>query len=291
MAEPREYACPWCNRTSALAADARTCPACGAAVDVRRTADDAGWVELPPIRDMARLQFGESRCQVEGNYVPVVDFDLSPRDHLYFNHHVLLWKEPRTNLTTMPMRGWWRRLWAGLPLVMVRADGPGRIAFSNDAPGEIIAVPLEAGLSVDVRAGAFLVASGQVHYDWLASGVWYRTAEGWHYPLGRYLDRFTAVDGHGLLLLHGAGNVFVRDLAPGETRLVKPTALVYAEPGVTMALHVEHPRGFNNWWQRRYVWLSLCGPGRVAIQSAGKHWDDPHYPVTAMSVGSRVTDW
>jgi len=291
MAESREYACPWCGRASAIGPDALTCPACGAAVDVRRTADDAGWVQLPPIRDMARLQFGASRCQVEGNYVPVADFDLAAGGHLYFNHHVLLWKEPRTALSPVPLRGWWRRLWAGLPLVMVRAHGPGRVAFSNDAPGEIIAVPLAAGTSIDVRAGAFLVASGQITYDWLAAGVWYRTGEGMHYPLGRYLDRFTAADGHGLLLLHGAGNVFVRDLAPGETRLVKPTALVYADPRVTMSLHIEHPRGFNNYWRRRYVWLSLCGPGRVAIQSAGRHWEDPHYPVTEMSVGSGVTDW
>ena len=291
MAGPREYACRWCGRASAIEPDAPNCPACGAAVDVRLVVDDAGWVELPPIRDMARLQFGSSRCQVEGTYVPVADFDLAAEDHLYFNHHVLLWQEPRTQLTRMPLRGWWRRFWAGLPLVMVQAHGPGRVAFSTDAPGEIIAVPLEAGASINVRAGAFLVASGQVRYDWLWSGVWYRTSEGWHYPVGQYLDRFTAVDGHGLLLLHGAGNVFVRDLAAGESLLVEPTALVYADPRVSMSLHIEHPRGFNNYWRRRYVWLCLRGPGRVAIQSAGRHWEDPDHPVTDMSLGSGVTDW
>lgn len=291
MAGPREYACRWCGRASTVGPDARNCPACGAAVDVRLLAGDAGWVRLPPIPDMARLQFGGSRCQVEGTYVPVVDFDLAAGDRLYFNHHVLLWKEPRTRLSRLPLRGWWRRLWAGLPLVMAEAHGPGRVAFSNDAPGEIIAVPLEAGASIDARAGSFLVASGQIHYDWLRSGVWYRTEEGWHYPVGRFLDRFTAVGRHGLLLLHGAGNVFVRQLAAGESLLVKPTALVYLDPRVSMSLHIEHPRGFNNYWRRRYVWLGLCGPGRVAIQSAGRHWEDPPAPVWQMSSGSRVRDW
>jgi uncharacterized protein (AIM24 family) len=291
MAGVREYACPWCGHASAIDPDARNCPACGAAVDVRMMVDDAGWVELPPIRDMARLQFGSSRCQIEGTYVPVADFDLSSEDHLYFNHHVLLWKEPRTQTPRLPLKGWWRRLLAGLPLVMLQARGPGRIAFSNDAPGEIIAIPLDAGASIDVREGSFLVASGQIHYDWHGSGVWYQTSEGYAYPVGRFLDRFTAVDRHGLLLLHGSGTVFVRQLEAGQSLLVKPSALVYWDPRVSLSLHIEHPVGFNNYWRRRYVWLRLGGPGRVAIQSAGRHWEDPHYPVRAMSPGSRVHDW
>jgi uncharacterized protein (AIM24 family) len=291
MAGFREYACPWCDHTSTIPADAQNCPACGAAVDVRKLVDDAGWTELPPIRDMARLQFGHSRCQIEGTYVPVADFDLAPDDHVYFNHHVMLWKEPRTETVRLPLKGWWRRLLAGLPLVMLKAQGPGRIAFSNDSPGEIIAIPLEAGASIHVREGSFLVASGQIHYDWRTSGVWYRTAEGWHYPTGRFLDRFTAVDGHGLLLLHGSGTVFVRQLEAGQSLLVKPSALVYWDPRVSGSLHIEHPVGFNNWWRRRYVWLRLTGPGRVAIQTAGRHWEDPPQPVRQMSPGSDVKDW
>ena len=290
MEGPRAYSCRWCNASSALGPADQNCPACGAAVDVRLMADDAGWYELPPIPDMARLQFGHSRCQIEGAYVPVADFDLAPEDHVYFNHHVLLWKEPRTQTPRLPIRGWWRRLLAGLPLVMLSARGPGRIAFSRDAPGEIIAVPLEMGSSIDVREGAFLVASGQVPYDWFDSDVWYQASGGYHYPVGRFMDRFTAVGRHGLLLLHGAGNVFVRQLEAGQSLLVKPTALVYKGPQVAMSLRIEHPRGFNNWWRRRFVWLCLRGPGRVAIQSAGKHWEDPPYPVGQMSPGSGVFD-
>ena len=291
MERSREYACPWCNHACTIAPDAQNCPACGAAVDVRLIVDDAGWVPLPPIRDMARLQFGNSRCQIEGTYVPVADFDLAAEDHIYFNHHALLWKEPRTHVSRLPLKGWWRRLWAGLPLVMLQARGPGRIAFSKDAPGELIAVPLDAGASIDVPKGAFLVASGQIHYDWLGSGVWYLTSHGYSYPIGRYLDRFTAVDGHGLLLLHGSGNVFTRQLDAGESLLVKPSALVFADPRVTMTIRIEHPRGYNGYWRRRYVLLCLTGPGRVAIQSAGRHWEDPPVRVEDMTLGSRVTDW
>jgi uncharacterized protein (AIM24 family) len=290
MDGPRAYACRWCNAASAVGPADQNCPACGAPVDVRLVTDDAGWQRLPPIPDMARLQFGSSHCQVEGSYVPVADFDLSAQDHLYFNHHVLLWKDTRVQTPRLPLKGAWRRFLAGLPLVMLQAKGPGRIAFSKDAPGELIAIPLEKGHSIDAREGMFLVATGQIHYNWIESGVWYRAGE-FHYPVGRYMDRFTAVDQHGLLLLHGSGNVFVRQLEAGQTLLVKPSALVYKGPRVSMSIGIEHPRGFNNYWRRRYVWLRLSGTGRVAIQSAGGHWEDPPYPVYGMSAGSRIHDW
>ena len=93
-----------------------------------------------------------------------------------------------------------------------------------------------------------------------------------------FMDRFSAPQAPGLLILHAAGNVFVRDLAPGQTILVKPTALIFKDPSVEMQLHFEHPSsGFtldltsvSSWaqsWSNRYYWLRLWGPGRIAVQS------------------------
>ena len=63
-------------RTAAYRAtpSTRTCPHCGAPVDVREHVSDSGWGEQPPIRDMARLHFSRSTCQISGKYVPVADF-------------------------------------------------------------------------------------------------------------------------------------------------------------------------------------------------------------------------
>ena len=57
-----------------------SCRFCGASVDVREAVSNSGWTELPAIKDMARLQFGQSYCQIEGTYVPVlvITGDLSP---------------------------------------------------------------------------------------------------------------------------------------------------------------------------------------------------------------------
>jgi uncharacterized protein (AIM24 family) len=222
---------------------------------------------------MAKLQFGNSFCQIEGTYVPVADMKLAAGDGVYFAHHVLLWKDPQVDITTMPLAGGWKRLFAGLPLVMTQAHGPGHIAFSMDNPGELIALPLQAGQVVDVREHVFLAATSNVQYGWFPSQVWFQTQNGdeneTHYPVGMNLDQFGAQT-PGLLLLHAGGNVFYRTLGPGERILIKPSALIFKDPGVRMHLHFERQSSmFNFWstWGNRYTWLQLVGPGRIAIQS------------------------
>lgn len=226
---------------------------------------------------MAKLQFGNSSCRIEGLYVPAAEMNLAPEDSVYFSHHVLLWMDAQVRISTMSMKGGWKRMFAGLPLIMAQAQGPGHIAFSKDEPGELIALPLQAGQAVDVREHMFLVATSNVTYDWFQSGIWYQVRDDkdtqTYYPMGMFMDRFYAPSAPGLLLLHAGGSVLVRNLGPGESILVKPTALVFKDTSVQMQLHLEHPNGgIFTWgaWQARSmraIWLVLTGPGRVAIQS------------------------
>jgi uncharacterized protein (AIM24 family) len=264
--------CNWCGASVDLSASA--CPRCGAALGGPAAAAKSGWTQLPARKDMAKLQIGNSSCQIEGLYVPVADMNLAAGDGVYFTHHVLLWKDPHVNITVMSLKGAWKRMFAGLPLIMTQADGPGHVAFSKDDPGELIPVALEPGQTIDVREHMLLTATSNVSYDWFQTGIWFETKEGndteTHYPIGRFMDRFTSLHTPGLLLLHAGGNVFVRNLAPGQTILVKPTALIFKDPTVQMQLHFEHPGAlFPTWrpWGNRYLWLRLSGPGRVAIQS------------------------
>lgn len=275
----RTYTCSWCGLTSG--GIDLSCPACGAEVDVRAVVTRSGWTELPGRRDMAKLQFGQSYCQVEGTYVPVADMNLAAGDSVYFAHHVLLWKDPAVAVTSMGLKGAWKRMLAGMPLIMTQAAGPGHIAFSRDLPGELIALPLQHGQTIDVREHLFMVATGAITYDWFASNVWFTTKEGdeteTHYPLGMFLDRFTAQGAPGLLLLHAGGNVFVRTLEANQTILVKPTAFLFKDTTVQMRLHIERPAGtWRSWrsWGDRYFWLRLHGPGRVAVQSAFEPMED-----------------
>lgn len=270
----RSYTCPWCGAVSD--GTRLTCPGCGVSVDARAHVSDSGWVELPGRADMAKIQFGDSYCQIEGTYVPVADMSLAPGDGVYFAHHVLLWMDTQVKVSTLPLKGAWKRMLAGMPLIMTQAHGPGHIAFSRDAPGELIALPLHPGQAIDVREHLFLVATSHVAYDWFQTNVWFRTKSGdeteTHYPLGMFMDRFSAPQQPGLLLLHAGGNAFTRVLAPGQSILIKPTALLYKDPSVNMQLHFEYPatNSWNPWmsWSHRQLWLRLFGPGRVAVQSA-----------------------
>ncbi|HYY10213.1 MAG TPA: AIM24 family protein, partial [Kineosporiaceae bacterium] len=254
-------------------------PNCGAPLDVRTAVSRSGWVEQPPIRDMTRIQFGQSRVQVEGRQVPVADFALAAGDSVYFSHHTLLWTEHATQLGNSGLGGGWKRMMAGLPLIMMEAHGPGRLALSDNHAGELIALPLQHGQAMWVREHRFLAATGNVGYDYERTGVWYTTGSGddreTHYPLGQYGDIFSARSGPGLLLLHAPGNVFLRDLQPGEPLLVQPGALVYRDVAVTAHLHLEYPRfqgvSWRSTYEHRMVWLRLVGPGRVAVQSVFGH--------------------
>jgi len=283
------YMCRYCRQASEGAST--TCPHCGASVDVRARVSDSGWQEQPPIPDMARIQFGQSTCQIECKYVPVADMRLAAEDWVFFSHHVLLWTEPSVRMDTMPLAGGWNRMYAGMPLVMMRAAGPGHIAFSHDDAGETVAVPLAPGQAVDVREHRFLVATGAVGYQWFDPGLWYVTGTGddkeTHYPLGRFVDRFGASSAPGLLLLNAPGNVFVRDLREGETICVQPSALLYKDPSVGMSLHFEYPGGPTAWstYSNRAMWLRMWGPGRVAVHSVferaeGVGYISSHSPAT-----------
>src|ERR1700722_13030020 len=267
------YTCPYCRNQSD--GGGTSCTACGAPVDVRLKVTKSGWAEQPPIKDMAKIRFNRSTCQIAGTQVPVAEMNLDGEDSVYFSHHVLLHMDTKVRVEAKQMPGGWNRMLSGMPLIMMQATGPGHIAFSADHPGETLAIPLPQGHAVDVVEHRFLLATTNVAYQWERAGVWFTTQDGdeqeWHYPIGQMMDRFSAQNAHGLLLLHGPGNTFIRDLAQGESILVQPGALIWKDITVRMHLHFEYPRG-QYWfssarYQAKSMWLRLQGPGRIAVQS------------------------
>jgi hypothetical protein len=150
----------------------------------------------------------------------------------------------------------------------------------------MIALPLQPGQSIDVREHLLLAATSNVNYTWFDTQIWYWTRRGndneTHYPAGHFMDRFTAMDQPGLLLLHAGGNVFIRQLAEGQSLFIKPTALVYKDRTVSMSLRVQYPTGYYS-TAHRLMWLHLAGPGRVAIQSAYEPVEDDGGAITNQS--------
>src|ERR1039457_1033325 len=91
--------CNWGGGGAGLSQSA--CPHCGATLNLPAAAAESGWTKLPARKDMAKLQIGNSSCQIEGQYVPVADMNLAAGDSVYFTHHVLLWKDPQVTITNM----------------------------------------------------------------------------------------------------------------------------------------------------------------------------------------------
>jgi hypothetical protein len=238
QAEGDSPICRYCRHPAA--SESLSCPLCGAAVDIRVTS--SGWMEQPVIQSMTRIRCGNTRCQIAGTLTPMAEFDLAPDDWVYFAPHALLWADTATTLEVAPVpssydpaarRGHDPRP-ADLPRSLLEGHGPGHIGVSENRAGELSAVPLAKGQSVHILENQFLCATGSVSYRYLRCPIHYRkySRGGEHeceYPSGRYHYRFTASGGPGLLLLHAAGNVFVRDLTETESILVQSGSPVYGK--------------------------------------------------------------
>ena len=257
--------CSWCG--AQCPPTAVTCVACGAPLDVKNVVSDSGWRAAPRLRDMTELRFGNSTCQVEGEIVPVAEITLGANDSIFFEHHVMLWKDPQVALGVMPLQGGMKRALAGLPFVVSIATGQGRIAFSRDAAGELVVMPLHPGQELDVREHAFLLCSHTVDFS-------YTRVQGLRNILlggqGMFMDRFVAQAAPGLLILHGYGNVFERRLAAKESILVEPGAFLYKDASVTM--NVETQKLSTGLFGGVGMNLArMTGPGRLGIQSMYHH--------------------
>src|SRR5262249_55814771 len=77
--------CGWCR--AVIDNSQESCPMCGATLGARTAKTNSNWVELPGRKDMAKIHFGNSTCQIEGLYVPVADMNLAQNDSVYFSHH------------------------------------------------------------------------------------------------------------------------------------------------------------------------------------------------------------
>ncbi len=256
--------CRWCQAQNQPGST--SCQTCGAPLDERDKVSDSGWREAPRLRDMTEFQFSGSTCQVEGELVPVAEVALHPRDGVYFEHHVLLWKDESVPLSSLNTGGGMKRTIGGMPHIVTVANGPGRIAFSRDAPGELVVLPLHPGMELDVREHAFLVASHSVQYSFIRIKGLVNLLHGGN---GMYIDRFITTGAPGMLLLHGNGNVMQRTLAPGEKILVEPGGFLYKDSSVQMQAS-QMPLKTGHFRHGMYL-AEMTGPGRIGIQSMYVH--------------------
>ncbi len=212
--------------------------------------------------------FGGVTYHVDGELVPVVTIELD-KTPVYFEHHILLWKDPQTQIGVKALAGAFKRMMAGMPIVMTEAHGPGRIAFSRDGAGHVFAMHLQHGAALDVREHQFLAATGQLDYTFTrVKGVANMLLGG----TGFFIDTFTAAHGDGIVWLHGFGNVFEIQLAAGQQIDIEPGGWIYKDRTVQMETQFQKlSTGFFA-SAGQLVWNRFSGPGRIGLQSMYIHF-------------------
>ena len=208
------------------------------------------------------------RYHIEGELVPALHLELAQGAGVYFEHHIVLWKQPEVNIGMHAIAGGFKRVMAGMPIFLTEATGPGQIAFSRDGVGHIFPLHLEVNQEIDVREHQFLCASNNVEYTFTRlKGIANMLFGG----TGIFIDRFTARQYPGVLWLHGYGNVFEKVLAPGESIDVEPGGWVYKDPQVQMNAVVFGLKTGIFGGAGNLVFNRFTGPGRVGIQSMYLH--------------------
>jgi uncharacterized protein (AIM24 family) len=204
---------------------------------------------------------------IEGELVPVLQIEMTSVG-VFFEHHVLLWKDPAVPVELHPLKGGVKRVLAGMPLLLTGARGPGRIAFSRDGAGHVFALHMKPGHGVDVREHQWLCATDGVEYSFArVKGAANILLGG----TGFFIDTFDARQREGIVWLHGYGNVFELTLSPGEEIDIEPGGWIYKDHTVRMQTMFQKLTSGLLGSAGQIVWNRFTGPGRVALQSMYVH--------------------
>ncbi len=204
---------------------------------------------------------------IEGQLVPVLHVELTSMP-VFFEHHVLLWKDPHVGIEIKPLKGAFKRALAGMPIFMTRTNGVGRIAFSRDGAGQVLAKHLKAGESLDVREHQFLAATDNLEYSYSriqgAANILFGGT-------GLFIDTFVSQQQDGILWLHGYGNVFELTLKPEEQIDIEGGGWIYKDSTVRMDTVRQSLKTGMLAAQGQIFWNRFTGPGRIGLQSMYIH--------------------
>jgi uncharacterized protein (AIM24 family) len=209
-------------------------------------------------------QFRGGTARISGSLVPELVFDLDGSDGIFFEHHTLLWKDAPLTIELKKLPGGIKRKIAGLDFFLTMSRGPGRIAFSHDAPGKIIDHHLEPGQTLLVREHHFLAATDNLDYTFeRVKGVRSMLFGG----SGFFVDKFSASKGTASVWVMGNGDVYEATLGQGEQIDIEAGSWLYRDPSVRMeAVTMGLKTGLFG-GGGKLTWNRFTGPGRVGIQT------------------------
>ncbi len=204
--------------------------------------------------------------RIEGQSVPVLEVELDAAG-IYFDHYVLLWKDPAVRIALKPQTKHLHRMRSGAPVFLTEARGPGHVALSRNGSGHAFTLPLRAGESIDVHEHQFIAATENVEFSCRrlkgpASILFGGTSFN--------IETFRCAGGDGLVWLHGYGDVFEVTLQAGEQIDIEPGGWIYKESTVQLE-PVNQPLATAILRAQQVAWHRFTGPGKVTLQSMYLH--------------------
>jgi uncharacterized protein (AIM24 family) len=203
---------------------------------------------------------------IEGDLVPVLHLELKGAS-VFFDHYVLLWKDPAVHVELKPQTKHLRRSRSGAPVFLTEAAGPGHIAMGRNGAGRTFAMTLQPGETLDVHEHQFIAATGGVEYS---NNKLKGPATILFGGTSFMIESFTCQQQPGMIWMHGYGDVFEVTLQQGEQIDVEPGGWIFKEHSVQLE-PVNQRLATAILAGEQIAWHRFSGPGRVGLQSMYLH--------------------
>jgi len=201
---------------------------------------------------------------IQGELLPSLTLNLDGSREVFFEHHIILWKDASMEVGIRKLKGAFKRVFAGMPIFLTEARSQGSIGLSRDYPGHILAVHIQPGEQIFVREHQYLAATGNVDYTFQRAGGVSSMLFG---SQGFFIDRFSADNEEAVVWIHGNGNLFEVELATGETIDLEPGSWVYYSGSVSYSQKVYGLKTGILGGGGNIVFNRFVGPGKVVLQS------------------------
>jgi uncharacterized protein (TIGR00266 family) len=205
--------------------------------------------------------------KIEGTPFPVVMCELNAGEQIACQSGAMAWMSEnmrmRTNAGNNGLGGILSRMVSGESLFqnLYTAEGaPGSIAFSAQAPGEIIAAVISPQKSIVAQKGAYIASELGVHTEIALQ----KPGAGFFGGDGFVMQKFT---GSGIVFLGIDGTTVNYDLAVGEKLIIDTGAFAAAES--TVSIDIQMVKGLGNIIAggEGVFNTTVTGPGRIWLQT------------------------
>lgn len=206
--------------------------------------------------------------EIKGTPFPVVICGLEAGESVVCQKGAMTWMTSNMNMTTNAGNGSLGKLFGRIVTgesifqnEYTAQGGSGEIAFGSSVPGQILAIPIDAGRSIVAQKTAFLASEKDVKMEVFFQK---KLSGGLFGGEGFIMQRFF---GNGMLFLEVDGSIVEYDLNAGETMLVDTGYLCAMDS--TVKIDVEMIKGVGNalFGGEGLFNTKITGPGHVWLQT------------------------